>query len=97
MVPRYSAIALIPKIISKRESENRLDVVKTGGEEGVQVNDVFGKRNFSQREARADHRGVEHVVDRGLDHQRDEAFGERDDGNQHDTDDQPECVGPDIT
>ncbi len=79
------------------ERENRLDVVKAGGKEGVQINDVFGKRNFAQREARADNRGIEHVVDRGLDHQRGQAFGERDHGNQDYADHQPECIGPDVT
>ena len=32
------------------EGENGLDVVKAGGKEGIQVNDVIGKWNFSKRE-----------------------------------------------
>ena len=59
----------------QREEENRFDVVEAGGKEGIQVDDVIGERNLSERKSGTYDGRIENVVDRGLDHQRDEAFG----------------------
>jgi hypothetical protein len=55
--------------------------VKAGGKERVEVNDVIGEWDSSEGKFRADYRGVENVIDGGLDHQRHQAFGESDDGD----------------
>ena len=58
--------------------------MKAGGEERVEVDGVIGERNFSERQSGGDHRRVEDVIDGGLDHQGDEAFGDGDDCKKND-------------
>src|ERR1700761_4444776 len=76
----------------EREEENRFDVVEARRKKRVQVNGVVGERNFSERKSGADNRWIEDVVDSGLDHQGDEAFGDGDDCEKNDADAETESV-----
>src|SRR5580704_4385546 len=78
----------------QREKENRFDVVETGRKEGIEINRVIGEWNFSERESGTDYGWIENVIDCGLDHQRDQAFGQRDDCQENDTRSEPQSVRP---
>jgi hypothetical protein len=45
---------------------------------------VLGEWNFPERQSGGNHRRIEDVIDGGLDHQGDEAFGDGDDGKKND-------------
>src|SRR5580698_1550595 len=67
------------------EKEYRFNVVKAGWKKGVEVDDVIGERNLSERKSGTDDGGIEHVVDGGLDHQGDEAFCDRHNSQEKNT------------
>ncbi len=69
--------------------------MKTGGEKVIQVDDaIAGERE--QNWFCHENGGIKDIVNGDLDHERDQAFGEGDERDQHDAEREPEGVRPDI-
>ena len=71
----------------QRDGEDGPDVVNARREEIVEVNDAAAREREQRNRFETGSGGIENVVQRDtLDHERDEAFGQRDECHQHDAD-----------